>query len=190
MTISVRPVNDNGIPGQWSYTTTNYTVSSDPALTVNPTGSAHLLIGSAYDPQSGAARPLGSATSTGNIRDAYLFNTAINPQGIRTTAGIVDLASATSDDLVKAGLVGYWKAEYDPNGVVNNPYDQTSVAISTNAKLAYLAPLTNHEFEGTTLYINGYAMSLALIQTGMPDAPGYSPDLTNPTRLTMICSGG
>ena len=178
VTISVRPVNDNGIPGQWSYTTTNYTVSSDPALTVNPTGSAHLLIGSAYDPQSGAARPLGSATSTGNIRDAYLFNTAINPQGIRTTAGIVDLASATSDDLVKAGLVGYWKAEYDPNGVVNNPYDQTSVAISTNAKLAYLAPLTNHEFEGTTLYINGYAMSLALIQTGMPDAPGYSPDLT------------
>ena len=44
----------------------------------------------------------------------------------------MDIANASSDDLMQAGLVGYWMAQYDPNGVVNNPVDQTAVAISTN----------------------------------------------------------
>ena len=51
-----------------------------------------------------------------------------------------------------------WPAQYDPNGVVNNPYDQTAVAKSTNSALAYLAPLTGHEFEGASLYVDGYAL--------------------------------
>ena len=136
--------------------------AGDPGLLINPTGSAHLLIGSAYD-DNGQAMPLGGSSSTGNIRQAYLFNTAINPEGITTTAGVVDIANASSDDLLKAGLVGYWSAKYDPNGVLSNPYDQTAPAISTNAALAYLAPLMGHEFEGTSLYIDGAAIPLNLV---------------------------
>ena len=98
------------------------------------------------------------------------------PGGITTNAGVVDIANASSDDLMKAGLVGYWKAQYDPNGVVNNSVDQTAVAISTNTALASLAPLTGHEFEGTSLYINGYAMPLTLVTAAAfpPSMPGYS----------------
>ena len=88
---------------------------------------------------------------------------------------MVDIANASSDDLVKAGLAGYWHAQYDPNGVVNNPVDPPAVAISTNTALASLAPLTGHEFEGTSLYINGYDMPLTLVKSGIPPSmPIYS----------------
>ena len=112
--------------------------------------------------------PLGTATSAGNIRDVYLFNGAINPVGIQTNTGVVDLGDATSDELLTAGIIGCWKAQYDPNGVVNNPFDQNAVAVSTNTSVvpntvgAKLAPLPGREFEGTSLYINGYAMPLTL----------------------------
>jgi hypothetical protein len=173
--ISVRTVNDDGTFGAWNTTTTQQDVSGDRGLLINPTGSAHLLIGAAYD-DSGKPVPLGAGGATGNIRQLYLFNSAIDAQGIHTSAGVVDIANASSDDLVKAGIVGYWTAKYDPNGVVNNVIDQPAVAISTNGALAKLAPLSGHEFEATDLYVNGYAMPLTLV-TGA-DVPssisGYS----------------
>ena len=138
----------------------------------------------------GQSMALGSSTGAGNIRQVYLFNGAINRNGIRTSAGVVDIANAPTDDLIKAGIVGYWTAQYDPNGVVNNPFDQTAVAISTNAAVAYLAPLTGHEFEATTLYINGYAMPLTLVtgeyipasMSGYTADPRFSPS-------TRACTG-
>ena len=139
-------------------------MSGDEGLSLNSTGNAHLLIGAAFSEQ-GQSLPLGNATSAGvgNIRDVYLFNGAIDRAGIKTDSGVVDIAGASPDQLLKAGLVGYWKASYDPNNVINNPYDQNAVAISTNATQASLAPLSGHEFEGTTLHINGYTMPLSLI---------------------------
>jgi hypothetical protein len=175
VTISVRTVNDDGTFGAWQTggpATQN--VQTDDGLWVNSTTTAHLLIGAAYD-DIGSAMPLGSATNTGNIRDVYLFNSAINPDGIQTSTGVVAIADATTDDLSSAGIVGYWKAQYDPNGVINNPFDQNAVAVSTNAGGgpntigAKLAPLAGHEHEATNLYINGYLMTLNLMKWS--DAP-------------------
>ena len=165
-----RTVNPDGTFGAWQTITSPNTAISTRCLTIPacssiPTGSAHLLIGSAYG-DDGKPLPLGTTTGAGNIRNVYLFNAAINPQGIMTTSRRVDIATATSTDLTQAGILGYWKAAYDPNGVVNNPFDQNGVAISINAALASLAPLAGYELEGTTLYINGYAMSLALVTGG------------------------
>ena len=176
VTISVRTVNDDGTFGAWQWATTPpQNVADDDGLLINPTGSAHLLIGSAYDDVAGQAMPLGSSTNPGNIRDLYLFNSAINRQGVSTTTGIVDIANATAEELVQAGIVGFWAAQYDPNGVINNPYDQSAVAVSTNLALASLAPLTGHEFDGTSLYVNGYAMPLILVTgTPPPSMTGYS----------------
>ena len=164
VTISIRTVNDDGSYGTWTPVAANNPVPSDTGLIVNSTGSAHLLIGHAYD-DNGTPLPLGGATG-GNIRDVYLFNTAIDADGITTSAGTIDIANANSEQLNEAGILGFWQAQFDPNGIVNNPYDETAVAISTNNSLAYLAPLTGHEFEGTTLYIDGVAMPLTLVQTG------------------------
>ena len=169
ITISVREVPDDGSPPP-PWQTSNLppvTGLTDTQLLVNSTGPAHLLIGAAYE-DDGSAMPLGTATSAGNIRDVYLFNGAINPVGIQTNTGVVDLGDATSDELLTAGIIGCWKAQYDPNGVVNNPFDQNAVAVSTNTSVvpntvgAKLAPLPGREFEGTSLYINGYAMPLTL----------------------------
>ena len=173
VTISVQPVNDDGSYGKWHSVTSPPTVTNGTGLTLNSTGSAHLLIGSAYGDQTdqGQAMPLGSSSSTGNIRDLYLFNGAVNSQGmISSSAGVgsIDIAVASQEDLMQAGLVGYWQAQYDPNGVVNNPYDQTAVAISTNTAEARLLPLTGYELEGTNLYINGYNMPLTLVTSGYP----------------------
>ena len=95
--------------------------------------------------------------------DLYIFNSAINREGITTNTGIVDIASATQTELSKAGILGYWAAAYDPNGVVNNSVDPSAVAISLNSAQAYLAPLAGHELEGTSLYINGVSMPLTLV---------------------------
>ncbi len=163
VTISVRTIQDDGGFGAWARTTTSHDVGTDAGLAVNSTGSAHLLIGEAYDDQ-GQARPLGRPVfAPGHIRNVYLFNGAINQDGIKTIEGTVDIADASSDDLVKAGLVGYWTAQYDPTGVVTSPYDSNAVAIATNASMASLAPLMGREFEGATLYLNGYAMPLEVI---------------------------
>ena len=80
------------------------------------------------------------------------------------------MSSASAQDLIKAGLIGCWQAAYDPDGVVNNPYDQNAVAVSTNAAKAKLAPLAGHEFEATSLYINGYSIPLTLV-TDKKDIP-------------------
>jgi hypothetical protein len=163
VTISVRTVNADGTFGSWNPVVTPNSVGSNKAaLTVNSTGSAHLLIGSAYD-DSGQATPLGGTSGVGNIRDVYLFSSAINREGINTNSGIVDIASATQAQLNTSGLLGYWVAAYDPNGVVNNSVDPNAVAISLNAADAYIAPLAGHELEGTSLYINGYSMPLTLV---------------------------
>ena len=94
---------------------------SDTGLIVNSTGSAHLLIGQAYD-DNGTPLPPGGANGV-NIRDVYLFNSAIDADGITTSAGTIDIANANSQQLNEAGILGFWQAQYDPNGIVNNPFD-------------------------------------------------------------------
>lgn len=177
VTISVRTVNADGTFGSWNPVSTPHSVGSNKAaLTVNSTGSAHLLIGSAYD-DNGQAIPLGGSSGVGNIRDVYLFSSAINREGINVNTGTVDIASATQAQLNTAGLLGYWVAAYDPNGVVNNSVDPNAVAISLNAAEAYIAPLAGHELEGTSLYINGHSMPLSLITgSAIPSSmqSGYS----------------
>lgn len=134
--------------------------TDSPGMMVNNTGTDSLYIGNAFD-DYGQPFPLGSPTNpstSGNIWEVYLFSTAIDPRKFdRTQFGPV---SATSNSLLGAGIVGYWKAAYDPNGVVNNGFDPTAVALSENASQAYLAPISGHEMEGTQLYLNGYLMKL------------------------------
>ncbi len=175
--ISVRTVNDDGSYGSWQAASTPHVVTNgDPGELVNPTGSAHLLIGAAYD-DDGQAMPLGGASSAGNIRDLYLFNSAIDSAGIATNAGVVSIADASSNDLITSGIVGYWTAKYDASGIVENPLDQTAVAMSTNAAHAGLVPLSGREWEGATLYVNGTAMTLRRVTgTEVPASmTGYSP---------------
>jgi hypothetical protein len=123
----------------------------------------------------------------GNIRDLYIFNSAIDRAGLRTNGNLVDLASATTTQLSQAGILGYWPVQHDPNGVVNNPYDQTAVAISTNAKNSFLAPLSGHEIEGTTLYVNGYQMPLALATGAV--ARGEMPPYNAGSSLLLFNAG-
>ena len=185
VTISVRTVNDDGSYGiPWAYTNQVLPLTPDPnasdaILMVNNTGPAHLLIGAAYD-DSGQPMPLGSILNPANIRDVYLFNGAINPEGVMTGNGLVNLADASSQDLVRAGIMGYWKAQYDPNGVVNNPYDQNAAAVSTSSVLAKLAPMPGREYEATKLYINGYEMQLSYASrpSSMSSWAGGSSSLT------------
>lgn len=176
VTISVRTVNDDGTFGIWTSATSTQPVSGDSGLNVKNTGAAHLLIGSAYDDYYNTALPLGTTSDPGNIRELYLFNGAIDPTGIHSSNGTVDIAYASSQDLIKAGLIGHWQAQYDPNGVVNNLVDDTAVALSLNMSLASLAPLTGHEFEGTSLYIDGNLMPLTLVSgSDIPSSmPAYS----------------
>jgi hypothetical protein len=163
--ISVRTVNDDGTFGTWQTVTTDHVVTNgDPGLAINPTGAAHLLIGAAFA-DDGTSLPLGRVGGdVGNIRQVYLFNGAIDRAGIRNSSGtVVDIANASSDDLLKAGLVGYWAAKYDPDGLIISPFDPAAIAISTNRTNAFLAPLSGHEREGVTLYVNGYPMTLTLV---------------------------
>jgi hypothetical protein len=184
--ISVRTVNDDGTFGAWVSKSSSHAVPDADGLIVLSTGSAHLLMGAAFD-DSGNAMPFGSASSTGNIRDLYLFNSAIDPTGLRSNGNLIDLAAATKDDLSKAGILGYWPVQYDPNGVVNNVYDQTALAVSTNVSTAFLAPLSGHELEGTSLYINGYQMTLELA-TGS-DIPSQMPPYIPGSSLLSFNAG-
>ena len=124
----------------------------------------------------------------GNIRDVYIFNSAINREGITTNTGIVDIASATQSQLNAAGILGYWAAAYDPNGVVNNTVDPSAIAVSLNAGQAYLAPLAGHELEGTSLYINGYSMPLTLV-TGSEIPPSMQSGYTAGSSLLNFNAG-
>lgn len=164
VTISVREVRSDGTFGNWQFQSTDQTVTSDAGLAVNSSGGAHLLIGAAFT-DDGRAKPLGNTSGqVGNIRQVYLFNTAIARTGIRRGNGtIVDIADASQDDLAKAGLVGIWVATYDPNGLITNPYDPDAFAVTTNQSRAMLAPLTGQERENVSLYVNGYPMSLSLV---------------------------
>lgn len=165
--ISVRTVNEDGTFSDWTPVSTDQTVTDDSGLAVNSTGNAHLLIGAAFD-DNGLALPLGDTNgAVGNIRQVYLFNSAIDRAGIRKDNGaVIDIAAASSDDLAKAGLIGFWSAKYDPNGLLTNPLDQDAFAISTNLGRALLAPLSGHEREGAALYVNGYPMTLSLVTGG------------------------
>ncbi len=172
--IAVRTVSADGGFGNWQWTSTPDSASQAGVL-VNSTGSAHLLIGYAYDDVGQPIPP--TATGVINVRTLYLFNGAIRRDGIRTDSGDVNIADASSADLLKAGIVGYWQAQYDPNGVVNNPLDANSIAISTNQSASYLVPLSGFEVEGTSLYVNGYEMTLTKVanpQSGMFAYPGSS----------------
>jgi hypothetical protein len=165
VTISVRQVNTDGSFGAWTPVAASHTVAQDSGLAIKNTGFAHLLIGAAFA-DDGAALPLGNNATgqVGNIRNVYLFNTAINRDGIlRSNGSTVDIANATSDELAQAGLIGIWVAEYDPNGLITNPYDPDAFAVTTNQAKAVLAPLTGHEREGVALYVNGYPMTLSLV---------------------------
>lgn len=174
VTISVRLVNDDGSTGNWnSVTSPIQTFTTQAGLLVNPTGPAHLLIGSAYD-DYGTEMPLGSSSGSGNIRDLYLFNSAITTDGqVNSATGPIDVAAATPTQLAQAGIIGFWSAAYDPDGVVNNTVTQSDVAVSTNASLAYLAPLTGHELDATALYINGYPMTLQPASKPPSSMTGY-----------------
>ncbi len=163
--MSVREIHTDGTFGAWSSVSTPQTVTDDSGLAVAQTGTAHLLIGAAFA-DDGTALPLGnqSAGSAGNIRQVFLFNNAINRAGIRKDDGtVVDISDASSDDLVKAGLIGVWIASYDPNGLIVNPYDQDAFAITTNQPKAVLAPLAGQEREGVVLFVNGVAMTMSLV---------------------------
>jgi hypothetical protein len=164
---AIRAVNNDGTYGGWSVgSPASNSVSSTTGLAVNKTSSAHLLMGIAYD-DYGQPLPPSNSSAVANLRKVYLFNSAINPDGIQSSTGPIDIEKASSDDLLTAGLLGLWVAAYDPNGAVNDSINPTTgAATSTNASLAQLAPMTSHEFEGTSLYINGQSVQLSLVSTG------------------------
>lgn len=174
ITIAVRPVLNNGQYGAWENPAVsdllpkNLASVTDQSLVVNSTGAANLLIGGAYT-DKGVAIPFGLAGNPdqpGNIRDVYLFASAIRTQGIRTGQDFVAIESATFRQMQTAGLVGCWRAAYDPHGVVSNLVNPSAAAASSNGKFAVLAPLPNNEFTGLSLYVNGSAVSLNLQSAG------------------------
>ena len=168
--MTIRPVFADGSTG--TPTTFPFTedVDSPAALQVLPTGKVHVLIGTAYDDQ-GTEHPLGNGDTVGNIRDVYIFGSAINPTGIATSAGVIPITQATSEQLLGASICGYWKAAYDPNNVVQNPVNADDIAVTTNALLANLLPLAGRELEGTSLFVNGAPMTLSGVYgAGVPSS--------------------
>jgi len=145
---------------------------TDASLLVNSTGAASLVIGGAYDDQ-GNAISFGAPGAAGNIREVYLFASAFRTNGIRTGQGFVQVDDATYAELQGAGLVGCWKAAYDPNGTVFNKVDNASFAVSSNGANAILAPLPNREVEGIQLYVNGSPITLTLLSSN-PSTPSGS----------------
>jgi hypothetical protein len=171
MSIAVRKLFTNGTYDSWNSTASNLITTSDAGLMVMSTGASNLLIGGAYD-EGGNPLPLGTTAQPGAIREVYLFATAIRTAGIRTGQGFVSIDQATDSQLQAVGLVGCWRAAYDPNGVVSNLVDDNAFAASSNGKYAILAPLKHHESEGIALYVNGSAVTLTLLTSTSPSPSG------------------
>ena len=189
VSIAIRPAIDGSSFGPWQLinpsgssatTPAPVTVSTDQELQLLRTGSSPLLIGTASD-DTGHPLPLGSVGSdgvtvlaAGKIRDVYLFNTAvyISSDQLASLFDSTHPAFSTSGatQLMRWGIVGYWKAAYDSNGVVANTINAGDVAVSRRLSLANLAPTPpGREFEGTALYVNGY--QVALNQVTLSAAP-------------------
>jgi hypothetical protein len=177
ITIAIRPVLTNSQYGDWEnpavsglLPNTIATVTDD-SLLVNSTGGANLLIGGAFS-DTGAPIPFGADGNPGNIRDVYMFASAIRSNGIRTGQDFVPFENATFPQMQNAGLVGLWRAAYDPNGIVSNLVNPAAAAASSNGTKAVLAPLPDHEVDGLALYVNGSQVSLLLPTTGSSSPSG------------------
>jgi hypothetical protein len=164
ITIAVRDMQTDGSFGAWTNQKSSLIAAKDAGLLVANTGAGNLVIGGAYD-DNGNALPFGAAGNPGNVRDVYLFASAFRSAGIRTSHGFVQIDQASYADLQGAGLVGCWKAAYDPNGIVPNTLDSGSFAASSSAQLAVLSPLPHREIEGIALYVNGSPVSLVPVTT-------------------------
>lgn len=173
ITIATRPVTNDGIQGNWNTPVDSGTLLvSDAGLMVFSTGAANLVIGGAYTDQN-VPIPFGAENASGAIRDVYLFASAVRTQGIRTAQGFVPIDVATYTELQGAGLVGCWKAAYDPNGLVFNLVDSASFAASSNKTLAVLGPLVNHEAEGLAIYVNGSPVTFTLSSANATSPSGF-----------------
>jgi hypothetical protein len=172
ISIAVRPMESDGTWGTWASQYSPLISAANAGLLVNSTGASSLVIGGAYD-DSGNSIPFGAPGQPGNIRDVYLFASAFRNQGIRTSQGFVQIDQAGYADLQGAGLIGWWKAAYDPNGLVYNQVDNT-VAVPSNGTQAVLAPLQGREVEGIALYVNGTAVQMNLISTGSSSPSGWN----------------
>lgn len=160
-TLTPSPANPQQIP--------NAQYVDDRSLTLTQTGPAHVLFGMTYD-QYNNASPL-----AGSIRNVYMFNTAINPQGIKTLNGVQNIADIGTQDLIKAGLIGFWSAQYNTQNVVNNTVNTDDYASSNNSAQAYIAPIpAGYEFLGTSVYINGTQMKTTLITSQSQYPVGFT----------------
>ena len=190
VSIAVRPANDDDSFGPWqllnpsaSSTTSPDPVSvlTDQQLQLLRTGASPLLLGTASD-SVGQPLPLGSVDadgmtvlSSGKIRDVYLFNTGIY-QGSDQLTNLFDSAhpafsTSGATQLMQWGIVGYWKAAYDPNGIVANTINTDDVAVSRRLSLANLTPTPpGREYEGTALYVNGQQVGLNRVPLGSAPA--------------------
>ncbi|GLQ91517.1 beta strand repeat-containing protein [Dyella acidisoli] len=174
ISIAVRPMQTDGSYGAWTSLASPLINAADAALLVANTGAANLVIGGAYQ-DDGTAIPFGANGSPGNIREVYLFASAFrSKKGIRTSQGFVQIDQASYTDLQGAGLVGCWKAAYDPNGIVANQVDSSAYAASSNGTQAVLAPLPHREIEGITLYVNGSAVTLSPLSTNAASPSGFN----------------
>ena len=174
ITIAVRTMLDDGTwDPNWTAQKSDLLLFSDAALMVADTGADNLIIGGAYT-DLGKLIPFGEQDLPGNIREVYLFAQAFRSQGIRTPQGFVQIDQASYTDLQTAGLVGAWKAAYDPNGFVNNLVDSSAYAYSSNSIQAMLSPLRGREVEGVALYVNGTPVSLSSVAVTAVQGAGSS----------------
>ena len=167
--IAVQQIGVDGKPGDLTYQPNPYMNqpgTDSLGMQINNTGSSSLFIGNAFD-DNGQPSPLGAnGAYSGNVSEVYLFSTAIDARKI-------DSVVATKNSLLQAGVVGHWKAAYDPNGIVQNSVDSTAIAFSNNTSQSFLAPQAGRELEGTQLYLNGYTMTLS---------PGTTPPSSTATH--------
>ena len=172
ITIAVREMKTDGsFDPNWTSQHSSLIAAKDAGLLVANTGASNLVIGGAYD-DNGNALPFGAVGNPGNVREVYLFASAIRSKGIRTNQGFVPIDQASYSDLQGAGLIGCWKAAYDPGGIVPNKVDSGTFAVSSSADLAVLSPLPHREIEGIALYVNGSPVTLTPITASAPSPSG------------------
>ena len=136
--IAVRTVRADGGFGNWQWTSTPDSASQAGVL-VNSTGSAHLLIGYAYDDVGQPIPP--AATGVINVRTLYLFNGAI-----RATAFAPPTAE-TSKSPMRAVLISSKQVSSAtgrrstiPTVSSTTRSNANTIAISTNQSASYLVP--------------------------------------------------